>query len=532
MRDPGRRANHRHGICHSLRVNGDFVTGAPPTTPMRLADLVREIPVLEIRGSLDRRVRSVAYDSRVVEEGDVFVAIPGLRQDGAWFIESAIANGAAAVVTEPSGALDAPGATMVQVADARRALALLASTRWGHPSRKLGLVGVTGTDGKTTTATLIANVLEAAGEPAGLWSTVEVRGSRQIPNHAHRTTPEAPELQAHLADVLSAGCRWSVLEVSSHALALERVHGCEFDVAVMTNLAPEHLDFHRTFDAYRATKTRLFEAVTAGAPGSSRRFGVVNADDPNARAFTSVCPVEVFSYGLSRGADVRARDITQSLDGCTFTVDTPHGEYALKTSLVGLCNVYNWLAAITVAMGQGLGWEAIERAAELTRPIHGRYQQIRVGQPFTVLVDFAHTPQALAALLRDCRALAPGRVIVVLGHPGERYAANRGRLGATAIAAANLVIVTSDDCYGEQPDGIIDAIAGGARRAGGLPGRNYLVIRDRREAIQEALARAGHGDVVVIAGRGHLDTLDLGDREVPFSDALVARECLEALPTP
>lgn len=500
------------------------------TMVRRLLDLLHGLPQVQVDTKTDLLIHDVAYDSRRVRPGDIFVAIPGLRDDGARYVGQALARGAVAVVAERSDIEIPPGVPLLVVPEARRALALLASSRWDQPARRLGLVGVTGTDGKTTTSMLTAEIFEAAGLQAGLLTTVELRiGGRHLPNRFHHTTPEAPELQRTLARMVETGAAWAVLEISSHALALERVTGCEFDVAVLTNVSPEHLDFHGTLEEYRAAKGRLFESLAGRTGKGVHRFGVVNADDPSADYFKALCPVDVLTYALHRPADVRARDILVKGDGTSFVVDAPIGSRRLHTRLVGRFNVHNWLAAIAVAVGQGLGWASIERAAEVAEAARGRLQRIDEGQPFTVLVDFAHTPQALVAALESCRALTEGRILVVFGHPGERYSENRARLGAVAVEGSDLAIVTTDDPYGEDPKRVIDQIVEGAQRAGGVEGKDYVVVPDRRRAIRQAIERAAAGDLVLIAGRGHLRQLVVGNRHVPFDDARVAREVLRRL---
>jgi UDP-N-acetylmuramoyl-L-alanyl-D-glutamate--2,6-diaminopimelate ligase len=493
---------------------------------MQLSHIVRDMDTTRVVGPLNRPVRDVVYDSRKVSPGDVFVAITGQRSDGAAYIIEAAQRGAAAIVTERSNVQPPVGVTLLEVRQARLALAKLAATRWGQPSSHLGVAGVTGTDGKTTTATLIAGILNAAGDRAGLWSTVEIRGRHRRPNLEHRTTPEAPELQAHLAEVAEAGCRWSVLELSSHGLAQGRADGCEIDIAVSTNLSPEHLDFHRTFEAYRAAKTRLFELVSSGSGAFGRRFGVVNADDPNADYFSAACAADVLTYGINGAADVRATDIRAGLGETSFQIESPIGSHRLTTTLVGRFNVYNWLAAITVAIGRGYGWDVINRAARLAIPVPGRAQRIQAGQDFTVVVDFAHTPQALAAVLSDCRRWTRGRVIVVFGHPGERDRRNRRGMGSAAVHSADLAIVTSDDSYGEEPGRIISDILAGFRMDGAIEGKDFLVIPDRREAICRAITMASRDDLVLIAGRGDLSYLESGNARRPFDDARVAQELL------
>jgi UDP-N-acetylmuramoyl-L-alanyl-D-glutamate--2,6-diaminopimelate ligase len=507
----------------------DAVRPVRETDP-RLADLLSELDGARVIGNRNLAIGNIRYDSRQVQPGDLFVAVTGRRTDGNAYAREAVDRGAVAVVTERAGLTVPPHVALVVVPNPRRGLGLLAAARMGHPSRKLGLVGVTGTDGKSTTSALVAEVLRCAGHETGLLSTVEFWvGNRRLPTHFNHTTPEAPEVQEALAEVAGSGARWAVLETSSHALALERVAGCEFDIAVLTNISPEHLDFHGTMDAYRAAKGRLFESLATGSRGGVRRFGVVNADDASAGYFKSISPVDVLTYGMEAGADVRARDVLLRSDGTEFTVDSPAGSRRLHTGLTGRFNVYNWLAAISVAVGQGIGWDAIERAVATARPVRGRMERIDEGQPFTVLVDFAHTPQALAAVLESCRVTTRGRIILVFGHPGERYAENRPRIGATAVRGSDLAIVTMDDPYGEDPGQIISQLVEGARAAGGLEGSDLLVVPDRRRAVRTAVEAAEPGDLVLIVGRGHLNYLVIGDRRLPFDDAEVARQELRRL---
>jgi UDP-N-acetylmuramoyl-L-alanyl-D-glutamate--2,6-diaminopimelate ligase len=509
-----------------------------------LGSLLADLPAARASGRLDRRVRRIAYDSRRVRPGDLFVAVPGARADGARFAADAVARGARAVVAERD--IDLPDdVSLVVVPDARRAMAALASALQGHPSHRLGLVGVTGTDGKTTTALLATAVLEAAGHVVGLHTTIEERiAGRRSANRSGRTTPEAPDVQAWLARCLTRGCDWAVLETSSHALALERVGGCAFDVAILTNLSPEHLDFHESFGAYRAAKARLFAELDRHPAKAVARFAVLNADDPSAEHFRRACRAPILTYGADRPADVRAFDLRLEPDRTAFRIATPSGERELETGLVGRFNVYNWLAAVALAIGQGIGWDAVERAASLAGAPRGRVQPVDLGQPFTVLVDFAHTPQALAAVLESARPLATGppsatgparpspgsgRVIVVFGHAGERDQANRAPLGAAARAGADLAIVTTDDPYREDPEQIMAQVVAGATAAGGRVGRDVLVVPDRRRAIQLAIGLARPGDVVVIAGRGHERFQTVGGRRVPFDDVRVARAALSRL---
>ncbi|HEY3083253.1 MAG TPA: UDP-N-acetylmuramoyl-L-alanyl-D-glutamate--2,6-diaminopimelate ligase [Chloroflexota bacterium] len=494
----------------------------------RLAELLREVPHRLIAGPADTMIREVVYDSRRARPGSLFVAIPGRKEDGAGYVADALARGASAVVAERDGIAVPGGAALAIVPDARKALALMAAARWSHPSRRMGLVGVTGTDGKTTTATVIEQILSAAALPSGLLTTVELRVCGQrLPSGSALTTPAAPEVQRALARMARAGARWAVLEVSSHALALERVTGCAFDVAVMTNVTPEHLDFHGSFDEYRRAKARLFEMLGQPTGKELPRFGVVNADDPSAELFRAACPVEVISYGIDRSADVRATRVRLGPDGARFVVESPLGRHELETRFLGQFNVSNWLAAIALALGRGLSWTAIERAAELAEPPLGRAERIELGQPFGVWVDFAHTPRGLESVLRAARSAARGRVVVVFGAAGERFRANRPRLGAVARTLADVAIVTTDDPYGEDPTAILGEVARGTRVGSGSA--RVFVLPDRRQAIEAALRLARPGDVVVIAGRGHERYQTFGTRRVRFEDARVARELLRGI---
>lgn len=489
---------------------------------VRLGELLADVPHRLVAGEGSARVRDIVYDSRLAGPGSVFVAVPGLKEDGAAYAADAAARGAAAIVAERDGFALPDGVALAIVPDARRALADLSAARWGHPTRRIGLVGVTGTDGKTTTATLVEQVLAAAGEGVGLLTTVEERVcGRRLPSGTSMTTPAAPEVQRSLARMVRAGASWAVLEVSSHALALDRVAGCAFDVAVMTNVTPEHLDFHGGFAQYVAAKTRLFAMLGETPDKGHARFGVVNADDPSCEQFRDACPMEVVSYGIDAAADVRASRLRLRPDGSSFVVESDLGRRELDTRFVGRFNVSNWLAAISVGIGRGVPWGAIEQAARIAEPPAGRLEPVEMGQRFGVWIDFAHTPQALREVLRTARMVASGRVIVVFGAAGERYPENRPEMGAVAEELADEVIVTTDDAYSEEPAELAAAVVAGA------PGAR--VILDRRAAMESAFRLAEPGDLVVVAGRGHERVQTVGAEKVAFEDVRVARELLRGL---
>ena len=481
---------------------------------------------LAVTGNADAEIRRVTSDSRRVEPGDLFVAIRGASYDGAEYAGEAIGRGAVAVLAERD--LDLPPEVgMVVTSHTRQALGDVASALHGRPSEHLRLVGVTGTDGKTTTCQLIGHVLAAAGRRVGWMTTVDLRVGDEIArNPFGYTTPEAPEIQATLARMVEAGVEDAVLEVSSHALALERVRDCTFDAAVFTNLAPEHLNFHGTVEEYAAAKARLFEMLDSPTEKRWSRMGVVNADDPASMIMAASSPVGIVSYALNTPADVTADRIELGIGGSRFHLVTPIDEIQISTRLVGRHNVYNWLAAAAVALGWGIDLQAVAAAAATAEPPPGRLERVRRGQPFEVIVDFAHTPQALEATLSTLRAFCDGRLYVVFGMPGGRDAANRPRMGELAARHADYFVVTTDDPLHEKAADIAEQILAGARKAGAVEGVQFEVELDRRSAIAGLLARAEPGDVVLLAAKGHEQRQLIGDRAEPWSDVGTATELL------
>lgn len=473
-------------------------------------------------GPLEDQVRAIAYDSRRVVPGSLFVAIRGFQQDGNAFIPEALARGAVAIVSEDPCPPDFPCAWL-QVEDARRALAELAAAFYDHPSRALTLIGVTGTNGKTTTTYLIDAVLQAAGEgSARLGTTTYKIGSEEIP--AERTTPEAPEIQSFLRRAVEAGCRYAVLEVSSHALELKRVHGCEFTVAVFTNLTPEHLDFHGTMEAYFAAKRKLFDGTLGRAP----EIAILNAEDPRAADLVAVSRGRVLTYGETSG-EVSAGSVVFSLEGTRLTVRTPQGDVELRSRLLGRPNVRNILAAVATGIALGFSLEIVAKGIEACPQVPGRFEVVSEPEhPMLVLVDYAHTEDALRNLLHTAhdlrRALSSeGRLLTVFGCGGDRDRRKRAPMGETAGALSHLVIVTSDNPRSEDPEAILAEIEVGLMRTS----TPYLKIVDRGEAIRMAIALAEPGDIVLIAGKGHETYQVLKDRIIPFDDREVARAALK-----
>jgi UDP-N-acetylmuramoyl-L-alanyl-D-glutamate--2,6-diaminopimelate ligase len=485
---------------------------------VRLSELVARLPGAALHGDPALEVSQVTYDSRRAAPGAVFVAIRGLASDGNDFVEHARRKGAVAVVSErePRGA-----GAWVRVDSAREALAVLSAAALGDPASALDLVGVTGTNGKTTTAYLVDSAVRAAGEPCGLVGTVEYRVGARVAE-AVRTTPEASDLQALFREMVDAGCRRAVLEVSSHSLALARVHGLRFRVAVFTNLTRDHLDFHGDMDAYFAAKRVLFDTLLR-----EDGHAIVNLDDDRAPELRRASRGTVWTYSLaSPAADLVAEDVLLTLAGTRFRARTPVGTLALETRLLGRFNVQNALAAAGAALALGLPKEAVERGIAALAGVPGRMERVDAGQPFTVLVDYAHTDDALRNLLETVRGLGPRRVVTVFGCGGDRDRTKRPLMGAVAARLSDTLVLTSDNPRSEPPEAILDEIRRGIPAARAA---DTLVLPDRREAIARALEMGEPGDVVVIAGKGHEPYQVLRERTVPFDDRQVAREALARL---
>jgi UDP-N-acetylmuramoyl-L-alanyl-D-glutamate--2,6-diaminopimelate ligase len=469
---------------------------------------------------LDVPSRGVIYDSRQAGPGTVFVALRGLTVDGAAFAPQALAAGAAAVVAEvpPPTSVEVP---WLVVKDARLALALLAAEFFLHPSRGMQVVGITGTNGKTTTGYLASAMFEASGVRCGLMGTVSYRiGTRAI--DATRTTPEAPDTQKLMADMREAGCGACVMEVSSHALSLRRVDGIRFAAAVFTNLTRDHLDFHGDMESYFSAKRRLFEMLPAGAPA------LVNIDDPRGASLVEAVPGAV-TYGIHKQADVSPVALSFSLTGLQFEMRLPQGTVRVRSKLVGKPNVYNILAAAGTAAALGVPLSAIEQGLEHLHGVPGRFELASsADDDITVVVDYAHTDDALRNLLETARPIASRRLITVFGAGGDRDRSKRPLMGMVAARLSDLVVVTSDNPRSEDPRRIIEEVSLGAESEKRQSHAELITIVDRREAILEAIARASKGDVVLIAGKGHEKYQETAGRVLPFDDVAVAREALEA----
>jgi UDP-N-acetylmuramoyl-L-alanyl-D-glutamate--2,6-diaminopimelate ligase len=505
----------------ALRAAGE-PTGPSPLGPLvdrlsrhgHLRGARRDARAIGAAGLADIPVRGVTHDSRVVRQGTLFVAVPGLHVDGHEFVADAADRGAAAALVErPVLDVDLP---QLVVASTRRALATAAAWWYGDPSEDLGVVGITGTDGKTTTSFLAVAALEAAGIRTGMTGTAETRiGGIQAANEAHATTPEAPALQAALRAMVAAGDVAAVIETTSHGLALARVDSVAYDVAILTNLTHEHLELHGSWDAYRDAKLSLFERLAARPtqaghePKRWPKTGIVNLDDPSAGAFVGVTQeagARVLTYGTDPAADIRATRVEEDAHRLRIGYTAPSGSASVELRLVGRFNVHNALAVVALGEGLGLDPVSVRAGLESVPVVPGRMERIDLGQPFGVIVDFAHSPASLQAvldLLAPTAAARDGGLIAVFGSAGERDTAKRPVMGRIAGERCRLVVVTDEDPRNEDSQVINDAIARGAEAAGRRRDHDLLVIADRRAAIEAAFERARPGDIVLLAGKGH-----------------------------
>lgn len=510
-----------------------------------LRELIEELKDKDIKGRQDLEVRGVACDSRKVEEGFLFMCIAGFNFDGHAFIPEAIKRGARVLVVERdikplACARQGEGITIIKVPNTRYALGLLGSKFYGCPSRKLRLIGITGTNGKTTTTYLVRQIFTETGKRTALFGTIAYQlGDKVLP--ASTTTPQSLELQWMLKKLVEDGFESVVMEVSSHALALDRVAGCEFDIGVFTNLGRDHLDFHKTMENYLEAKTKLFRVLSQPSKEYSQKRAIINIDDPYGEHIiknTKVSPLEknslcgasgvkILTYGIKQEADIRAYDIRSSVEGLRFNVATPLGKTPIFLQLLGKHNVYNALAAIGVGISEGIGLNEIREAIAKAKKVPGRFERIDCGQPFNVVVDYAHTPDALKKVLETARELAGGQVIVVFGCGGERDKTKRPLMGEVAATYSDIIILTSDNPRSEDPLEIIKEIGAGIKKF--KSSREYLIIENRLEAISKALSLTRNGDLVLIAGKGHEDYQIVKDKRISFNDKDVVKKLLDNL---
>jgi UDP-N-acetylmuramoyl-L-alanyl-D-glutamate--2,6-diaminopimelate ligase len=487
---------------------------------MQLNELIQSLSPLRVEGPLDREITGLTYDSRRVTPGTVFFAIPGHNVDGHEFINSAIDRGAAGIICENNG-FSSQRATKIKVPDARQAMAHAAATYFQHPSAKLKVIGVTGTNGKTTVAFMVKEILEAAGLKSGLISTVRYEiGDRVIP--AQRTTPESLEIQSMMAQMLRADCQACVMEVSSHALDQQRVCDVDFDVAIFTNLTQDHLDFHGSMESYFAAKQKLFIGL---AEGSKQRAMVINVDDPfGVRLCQPANAATQLTYGLKSAAQLRATKINLGKDESRFMVETAETQFPCRLPLIGRHNIYNAMAAIGAGLVLKCPIPTVQSALSALRPVPGRLEAVTLGQPFGVFVDYAHTDDALENVLTTVREITAGRVLLAFGCGGSRDTGKRAKMGKVAARLADATLITSDNPRKESPAAIAAQIEAGYRQ---VRDDSYRIELDRQRAIGEIIQQARAGDTVLIAGKGHETYQEFEDTVIPFDDRIYVRESLE-----
>ncbi|GIP10731.1 MAG: UDP-N-acetylmuramoyl-L-alanyl-D-glutamate--2,6-diaminopimelate ligase [Paenibacillus macerans] len=494
---------------------------------MQLKELATYLIASQIRGDGELACEGIAIDSRKVQPGDLFICLPGHTVDGHDFAPQAADKGAAALVVERW--LDDCPLPQLKVKDSRLAMAVLGNVFFGFPSRRLKVIGVTGTNGKTTTTYLIERILEDQGRSTGLIGTIQRKfAGRTYPMSG--TTPESLELQRYLHEMAEGGAAYCVMEVSSHALDQGRVKGTHFRTAVFTNLTQDHLDYHNTMEEYRGAKGLFFSRLGNNYPANpdERSYAVLNADDPASSYFAKQTAAETITYGVENEADVRASDISVTAKGTSFHVDTFQGSADISLRMVGKFNVYNALAAIAAALLEGIPLERIKASLEAVKGVEGRVEAVDEGQSFAVIVDYAHTPDGLENVLRTVNEFAKGRVICVFGCGGDRDRTKRPIMGRIAAKYAHHVIVTSDNPRTEDPDAILSDIEQGLI-GDGVDRSRYELIVDRREAIQKAIEMASREDVVLIAGKGHETYQLIGTAVLDFDDRIVAKEAIRGL---
>lgn len=498
---------------------------------MTIQELLSPVDVVKAQGDLHAEVLSITEDSRAVRPGSVFVAIQGVQQDGHEFVSQAFAQGAVGVVVDHRWShtlaeeIRPTDSVLIDVHDSRKALGLMASHFYGMPTQRLKMVGVTGTNGKTTVTYLAKALLEAQGHHVGLLGTVGyVYGKEQ--RVASHTTPASVQLQEMLGKMVESGTDVGVLEVSSHALELDRVAGCEFDIVVFTNLTQDHLDFHQTMENYFQAKLRLLTDYVESGQKSGPKRALVNADDSWAPFILQQCAVPVWTFGIHTQADIHAEAVQLGMDGTSFEVKSPCGRMMITSQLVGEHNVSNMLAAIGIGLEMGMSPASIEQALKSVGNVPGRFERIQEDQDFTVVVDYAHTDDALQRLLEAAQKVKQGRMITVFGCGGDRDPGKRSKMGQVAVRMSDHVIVTSDNPRTEDPYAILVDIEKGIEAVPREERCPHRTIADRAEAIHAAIDAAGSGDLVLIAGKGHEDYQILGTQKIHFDDREEAKKAL------
>jgi UDP-N-acetylmuramoyl-L-alanyl-D-glutamate--2,6-diaminopimelate ligase len=489
----------------------------------KLSQLIQGFPVLNVLGTFEKEISSITFDSRKTTPGSLFVAIHGLKQDGSRFIQEALQRGAAGFITElPISQLNelglaSNGSTAICVEDSRQALAWVSALHYGQPSRNMGVVGITGTNGKTTLTYILEALYQTRGLKTGVIGTINYRyGDFQAP--ASVTTPESLDINQMLADMVGKGVKDCFLEVSSHSIALKRVHGMHFSIGIFTNLSRDHLDFHVNMEHYKNAKKGLFK-------DNPMEKQVINIDDPVGQEIVAETNRPTLTTGIDHPADIHAEHCVLSESGSQFVLKTPSGSRQMRTPLLGKHNIYNLLSGAAVAYFQGFSLDDIEQGLQAANRIPGRFERIDYGQDFSVVVDYAHTHEALGNALTAAMTLTSQNIIVVFGCGGDRDRGKRKEMARVALEMSDFTIITSDNPRTEDPKRIIDDILAGVPSSA-RENQDYMVAIDRRQAIEYAVENARTGDLVLIAGKGHEDYQILGSEKIHFDDREIAANAI------
>ncbi len=487
---------------------------------MRLTDLLAALNIYEVRGEIDVEIKNIRVDSRETKMGDLFVCLPGFVVDGHDYAIKAVGNGATAILCERELAIDVP---QIIVPNTRRALAIIAAKYYDYPSEKMRLIGVTGTNGKTTTTYLIDQILNDNKNVTGLIGTIQmiIAGEKE---QLKNTTPDILQMNESLARMVDAGVEYVTMEVSSHALELGRVRGIDYGVAVFTNFTQDHLDFHGSMEKYMEAKTLLF-AQLGNSYLRDHKFAVVNADDPVSEHLLKSTSAETITYGIDQAADVRATELKISASGTSFQLATYAGSQKVNLKMIGKFSVYNALAAIAVGLIERIPLTSIIYSIEQIVNVRGRFELVEGDQNFSVIVDYAHTPDGLENVLQAAREIATGKLYCVFGAGGDRDKSKRPLMGKAVIAGSDIAVVTSDNPRTEDPEKIVAEIVAGIKEVTTDVSR-YITITDRRAAIEYAINQAEKGDLILIAGKGHEDYQILADKVIDFDDREVALSAL------
>jgi UDP-N-acetylmuramoyl-L-alanyl-D-glutamate--2,6-diaminopimelate ligase len=483
---------------------------------MRLQELLKSLHPLSPLTEANPEITSIENDNRKVQQGSLFICIKGYTVDGHDFAQSAVENGAAAILAERPLKLDVP---VLVVNDTKRAMAVLADAFYEHPTKQLHLIGITGTNGKTTTSHLIEKIFSDAGKKTGLIGTMYTKIGDEI-LETKNTTPESLTLQKTFKSMVDASVEAAVMEVSSHALDLGRVHGCDYNVAVFTNLTQDHLDYHHTMEEYKRAKSLLFSQLGNSFDVKHPKFAVLNADDPASETYKKSTAAHVVTYGIDQSADIKAIDIEMTSSGTKFILQTFGKHFPMEIQLIGKFSIYNVLAGVAAALVSGIPIEKIIGSIENVKGVAGRVELVNAGQNFTVIVDYAHTPDSLENVLKTIQQFAKRKVFVVVGCGGDRDRTKRPLMAKIACQFATDPIFTSDNPRSEDPLAILKEMEVGVQ------GETYLVIPDRQKAISTAVQNAANGDVILIAGKGHETYQIIGKQVHDFDDRLVAKEAI------